>query len=587
MSVHITLLAKILKPKEMMHGPATCKEKYHENEPVEYYCTDCKVCICHRCGQTRHNHHNKIDIQQVAEEKKTQMSKLFERVKTKAIDAETKIKKQTELMKKNVDEIYSAEKKMLESVEDRIRLLNEHKSAMKKELAKFCEAQQRMHATKLESLERFSTLLKSALDCGEDILQRSSGPDILEAEHSIYSSCKELLNAEEIQIHKPPHVTYVSHRWFLADQVIASHSDPLQSTVEGKGVKEAELGAESSFLVTTRDSEGKQFYEEKDQVTVIIFSVAGDDLERKIEDRNDGKYVVRYTPKTIGVHDVVVEVNGIPLIGSPWRVQVMTHQYKATSCFNGLCGQTQGLKFHYPYCITVSERTGNIAIADNGNRRVQLFNSEWKHLRTIGDKGTVDRPSSVAFTASGDVIVIHEGKMPVLFTDSGNLIAPITEQLIMPRSVSVGEDGNFIVCDRGDSTVKVLSSDGTNLIQSIRAPDGEIPGFAICYQDMFFVSYEKESCVRVFNKDGQLLYKIGCKGTGDGQLRNPTGLTIDRFRNLVVCDKGNERIQIFSLEGKFLNSVNAGMKSPRSVAVNKNGDLLVCDSVEECIHIHH
>jgi len=154
--------------------------------------------------------------------------------------------------------------------------------------------------------------------------------------------------------------------------------------------------------------------------------------------------------------------------------------------------------------------------------------------------------------------------------------------------VSVGKDGNLIVCDRRDKMVKVISSDGTKLIQSIRAPDCyEIPDFAICYQDKFFVLYGKDSCVRVFSKDGQLLYKIGCKGTGDGQLREPTGLTIDRFGNLVVCDDGNKRIQFFSLEGKFLNSVNEEMESPSSVAISKTGDLLVCDSLANCIHILH
>ena len=92
---------------------------------------------------------------------------------------------------------------------------------------------------------------------------------------------------------------------------------------------------------------------------------------------------------------------------------------------------------------------------------------------------------------------------------------------------------------------------------------------------MFFVSYDSLNCVKTFSDEGQFLYEIGCKGTGDGQLREPRGLAIDKFNNLVVCDSENDRLQFFSLEGKFLNSVTAEeISRPRTVAVARNGDLL-------------
>lgn len=27
-----------------------CKEIYYENEVMEYYCKECNVCICYKCG---------------------------------------------------------------------------------------------------------------------------------------------------------------------------------------------------------------------------------------------------------------------------------------------------------------------------------------------------------------------------------------------------------------------------------------------------------------------------------------------------------------------------------------------------------
>ena len=94
---------------------------------------------------------------------------------------------------------------------------------------------------------------------------------------------------------------------------------------------------------------------------------------------------------------------------------------------------------------------------------------------------------------------------------------------------------------------------------------------------MFFVSYDSLHYVKTFSDEGQFFYEIGCKGSGDGPLRRPQGLAIDKVNNLVVCDSDNKRLHVFSLEGKFLNSVTEEVSRPDSVTVVKNGDLLFCD----------
>ena len=233
--------------------------------------------------------------------------------------------------------------------------------------------------------------------------------------------------------------------------------------------------------------------------------------------------------------------------------------------------------------IAVSERTGYIALAERNNHRVHLFDSEWKFLRTIGDKGTdaeiMDGPISVAFTSSGNILVVQfpsPGKKQLsLFTERGYYISDISKHVRSPRSVSVRKDGNLIVCDFCD--VKVLSPDGTKLIQTIEAPCcDESPCFAVYHQGMFYVCYDSLHCVKTFSDEGQFLYEIGRKGSGDGQLRKPHGLAIDKLNNLLVCDTDNNRLQVFSLEGKFLNSITEEVFRPQSVTVVKNGDLVFC-----------
>ena len=166
-----------------------------------------------------------------------------------------------------------------------------------------------------------------------------------------------------------------------------------------------------------------------------------------------------YKPKSVGLRDISVEVNGQPLSGSPWRVQATGHQHKAIHSF-GSHGTEPG-QFKGPVSIAVNKRTGKIAIADYFNRRVQLFDRECKYLRTIGDKGRdaerIKFPLSVEFTTSDEVIVIHgelfkPSKM-FLFTEHGDFIKIISQHLIDPFSVSVRDGGHMIVCDSGDNSV--------------------------------------------------------------------------------------------------------------------------------------
>ena len=240
-----------------------------------------------------------------------------------------------------------------------------------------------------------------------------------------------------------------------------------------------------------------------------------------------------------------------------------------------------------PYSVAVCGTNETVAITECFRNQAHLFDCAWNHLKTIRNKNStggelIKRPLSVAFAKSGDVVVIQgwsrsnvRRKMSI-FTEHGDFVMHLTDHLIHPRSVSVAANGNLIVCDL--DKVKVLSPDGKELKQTIRFPLGEAPTRAVRHQDVLYVLFTTECCVGVFKND-RFFNKFGRKGSGDGQLLGPTDLTIDSHGNLIVCDKGNKRIQVFSSQRKFLYSVNKGLNGPRGVAIDKDGDLLLCDLI--------
>ena len=571
-----------------------CREKHHENEPLNYYCQDCKVCICDKCGQTRHTNHTKVDIKQAAEEQKLKMAELVKEMKVDIAEHTTQVEKTTEMLKKNGEKIAAARNKVLTTVEELIRVLKEHEITMVTKLDVIENEEQKHYSLQLEHFQISATQLKTSVEHCQRILQGNNSVEILEAQQGVMEKCKGLLNAKKMNIYKPSYVQYKTNekdvqsvrRAFLGE-VVVSTTDPPQSVAEGKGLKQAEAGRESSLTITTKNSEGQQCYNEIDQIVVRVRSPSEQDIDINIADNEDGKYSVIYTPDCDGHHDVVIEVNGQPLSSSPWSVHMKPHQYHSVRSF-GSRGKAQG-QFVLPRDIAISDKTGNIAVVDFHNNRVQLFNSEGIYLREYGQKGLdtkiLNNPFSVAFNESGDVTICDSGDIFCL-AESGQFIKNISNKhLNTPGSISTAYDGRMLVCDRGDKTVKVLSPDGTKLLQSLSCPGcNKFPTVALYHQDRFFVSCGSDHCVKVFNNEGEFLYYIGTEGPG--KLCKSFGLAVDKFNNLLVCN--GENCKVFTLEGKFLNSIMeqpAQLRRIFSVAVSNTGQVFLTDIRNPCVHI--
>ena len=218
--------------------------------------------------------------------------------------------------------------------------------------------------------------------------------------------------------------------------------------------------------------------------------------------------------------------------------------------------------------------------------------SDGNYLREI--KLDENNWSTVDFTKSGDIIAIvpHDDNKSSLFTESGQLIKYINDEHVKtPFHLSVGFDGRIIVCDLKNYEIRVISSDGMQLLQSFRASDcGK--SWLCCvahHQDRFFVSDYDANCVKVFSEEGKFIYNIGSEGSGDGQLNCPTGLAIDKFNNLIVCDEGNRRLQIFRLDGTFVTKIeeyfSKDNRAPTYVAVSKDGHVFVTDNSKDCVYV--
>ena len=80
-----------------------------------------------------------------------------------------------------------------------------------------------------------------------------------------------------------------------------------------------------------------------------------------------------------------------------------------------------------------------------------------------------------------------------------------------------------------------------------------------------------------FDRNGKFIKWWGGHGSGPGQFEGPHSLAFDSKGRLFVADRGNNRIQIFDQDGKYISELKQ-FSRPSGIYIDKNDILYVADS---------
>jgi len=80
-----------------------------------------------------------------------------------------------------------------------------------------------------------------------------------------------------------------------------------------------------------------------------------------------------------------------------------------------------------------------------------------------------------------------------------------------------------------------------------------------------------------FSKDGKFIKAWGRKGSGPGEFDTPHAIAIDSQGRLFVCDRSNNRVQIFDQDGNFIAEWKQ-FGRPSGVFIDRNDTIYVADS---------
>ena len=569
-----------------------CEKPNHKQEPLEFFCRDCQACFCQKCSVTTHNQHVKVDITDAADQRKAEITQSIQKIRDLITHNEQGMDKEREITESFQQQVKFSRDKLLATMAVLYRILKEYETSFMERLDDLLTQRQEAHAAKQKNFELSLAQMTSAVDYMEAITQRNIGAEILRCRAAITKRAEEILQENELRPRKACRVDFEANeelctilRHSAPGRLCGNFTDPSSSTAEGEGLHEADCGKKAEFTVTTKDADGELCYSQQDRVSVHIKTATGREVEANVNSDTDGRYHVTYMPMKHGENHVAIRVNGHVLPGSPWHVHVTHHQYQAISSL-GSVGAERG-EFNGLWGVAVSS-TGNVAVADRGNKRVQVFSSAGRYLGEFNGQGQpypqMSFPVSVAYLGADHILVSDDSRI-FLHKENGEPVKCLNAAHYQsPIGISVNRNGHAIVCDSKSRKIVVLSPDGDTLLQSFKAPGCDTaPWYAAQHEDKFFVSYPGSHCIKVFDAAGNYVQDIGREGAGDGQLNSPSGVAVDKFNNLVVVDDRNHRLQIFTPEGEFVSAIGGKgtelgqFSGPEGVAVSRDGRLYVTD----------
>ena len=156
-----------------------------------------------------------------------------------------------------------------------------------------------------------------------------------------------------------------------------------------------------------------------------------------------------------------------------------------------------------------------------------------------------------------------------------------------PKAVTVDDTtGNIFVADTGNSCVKVFDDSG-KIIYKFGDEEGEGKmssprSLSIHGNNIVISQYDS---ILNYQLNGKFISRIGKSGKGKLEFNLPHGLTFNQNGDLYICDSNNNRVQILSKEFVFKDQFGQNsLKKPCDVKLTRRY-IYILDESNPCLHL--
>ena len=222
---------------------------------------------------------------------------------------------------------------------------------------------------------------------------------------------------------------------------------------------------------------------------------------------------------------------------------------------------------------------------------------EYRH-QDVADVACDSRDRVYLHTRRGDRVMVYD--------QDGNFLSKWGDGMFsLAHGIAIHED--FVYCtDNIDSVIRVFDLDGefkrmlgepkqvsdtgygnargrkpeihhNEFVEHSAGPFNGCCNVAIAANgDMFVADGYGNARIHHFARNGTLLNSWGEVGTGPGEFHLPHGIALDRQENVIVCDRENDRLQIFDRNGALLD-IWTDILRPTDCTVDREGLIYVSE----------
>ena len=520
----------------------------HAEEELKLYCETCGELICYHCIMKGGKHHDHdYALLQIA----------FEKYQKEITSSLEPMEKQVTIIKKALAEVNTrcgviSDQQV--AIEDNIHItfrrlrevLTDREGELIGQLHNIIQGKLKALAAQSNQIETTLAQLMSCLHFMGESLRTGNERDVLMMKTNTVQQVKELTTPFQQTMLKPNTEADMVFS-ALADMIAMCQNygqvfapglpDPANCHITSKGLEVAVVGEKSTAILQVTNFGGKPCEEPiKSFECEIVSEITGTRASCSVERRGLSQYEISYQPTIKGRHQLHVKVEGQHIRGSPFSVAVNSSIEKlGTPIFT--IGGLEG-----PWGVAINQR-GEVVVIESKGHCVSVFSPSGTKLRSFGTRG------------------------------SGH------GQFRGPRGVAVDREGNILVADTDNNRIQKFTAEGQFLTAVGERGNGPLQfnklngiAFNAISNKVYVVEWGNDRC-HILNSNLTFSSTFGKLGSGKGQFDHPCDIACDSTGKVFVTDSYNNRIQVFTSEGKFLRIISGRdqsreLNAPIGIAVD-------------------
>ena len=581
--------------KELTIRKSDYKTCPKHNDPLRVYCETCRkvICACCTISEEHNKHHLSCKL----------ISDCYPKHHQKICEDLDLLKQKTANMHTAITGLITREREVLQQGEEVKKQIHIHAQQLINQIQRserhilqevdtVVQKKIKLLTRQREQAERVHTQLKTCQDMVEQSLKEWSQLHVMTEKEIMLYQMNTISQDVDPTVFQP--IEEANTKFAQTSNIrngigkISSHRYE-KATLEKAPCYPS--NTPSTATLTLQSHDGSPFSLPPSFISCKLFS-SGDSRRIKCDinqTQQQGKYNISFTPTTTGEHQLIVQVGGVDISGTPIILPVtssMMMRREPVKAITGLKG---------PRGIAVCSN-GDIVVAENGTHCVTIVNKEEKKVRSFGAEGTKEGqfvyPYGVAVSNDGHILVTDRHRIQKL-TFNGICVKAVGSkndgsgplQLNDPGGITVHHTtGQIFVADGNNKRIQVFSNDLSFSHTITLRGDKPYPrDVSLDCEGHLYVADYGNNCITKYTTAGLFITRFGSCGSSPGQLYRPSSLTI-KYNLVYVSEYGSNRVSVFDTEGSFLycfgkrGNGKGEFNYPSGITTDTNGNLYVSDT---------